>query len=320
MVESSSKARMKSLKINIIEKCCGIIFALACILAATLKAQDLYVVNNGSNKIGEYRLDGSTVNASLISGLNYPQGIAISGTNLFVSSYGNGTIGKYTTSGTVVNASLISGLDYPQGIAISGTNLFVANYGNDTIGEYTTSGTVVNASLISGFDSPSGIAISGTNLFIPNSEGTTVGEYTTSGATVSAALISVVGGSPSGIAILGSDLFVVNVNGTGTIGEYTTSGATVNASLGSIPNLGTPAFVAISPSPPVLSLGGFSNGQFQMAVLGSNNETYTVRMATNLLSKNWVSLAVTNPPSGSFLFTDPNATNKQRFYRVEMAQ
>jgi hypothetical protein len=57
-----------------------------------------------------------------------------------------------------------------------------------------------------------------------------------------------------------------------------------------------------------------------MVVTGSSNQTYTVQMATNLLSANWVSLLVTNPPSASFLFTYPNATNQQQFYRVEMAQ
>jgi hypothetical protein len=46
-------------------------------LAATLKAQNLFVGNYGNNTIGEYGLDGSTVNASLISGLDGPVDIAI---------------------------------------------------------------------------------------------------------------------------------------------------------------------------------------------------------------------------------------------------
>ena len=36
-------------------------------------------------KIGEYTTSGATVNASLISGLNNPQGIAVSGSDLFVA-------------------------------------------------------------------------------------------------------------------------------------------------------------------------------------------------------------------------------------------
>jgi len=59
------------------------------------------------------------VNASLISGLNGPLGIAISGSDLFVV---NGTtIGEYTTSGATVNASLVSGLNGPCGIAVAGS-------------------------------------------------------------------------------------------------------------------------------------------------------------------------------------------------------
>ena len=37
--------------------------------------------------IGEYTTSGATVNASLVSGLNYPYGIAVSGSNLFVTNY-----------------------------------------------------------------------------------------------------------------------------------------------------------------------------------------------------------------------------------------
>src|SRR5580704_9675308 len=104
----------------------GIALALTYGLAVTLKAQDLYVsiINFGHpDVVGEYGLDGSTVNASLISGLDSPNGIAISGDDLFVANAGSGTIGEYTLSGATVNASLITGLDDPTGIAISGTNL-----------------------------------------------------------------------------------------------------------------------------------------------------------------------------------------------------
>ena len=58
------------------------------------------------------------MNASLISGLTNPVGIAVSGSNLFVADEGNGTIGEYTTSGATVNASLITGLSNPWGIAV----------------------------------------------------------------------------------------------------------------------------------------------------------------------------------------------------------
>jgi hypothetical protein len=46
--------------------------ALTCGAVVTLKAQDIYVVNRGTSTVGEYGLDGSTINASLISGLDAP--------------------------------------------------------------------------------------------------------------------------------------------------------------------------------------------------------------------------------------------------------
>jgi PEP-CTERM motif len=129
---------------------------LMCGLGATLNAQNLYV-GPSSTGIGEYGLDGSTVNRSLIPLSSFPGGIAISGNSLFVVS--SNSIGEYTTSGATVNASLITGLDIPTGIAVWGNALYVVNEGNGTVGEYTTSGGTVNASLISDLSFPSSIAI-----------------------------------------------------------------------------------------------------------------------------------------------------------------
>src|SRR5215469_15488843 len=105
---------------------CRIILALACGLPATLKAQDLFVTSLTGGTIGEYGLDGSTVNASLVSGLGQPLGLAISGNDLFVVNSSGNSIGEYTTSGATVNASLIS-VSSPVNIVISGSDLFVLN-------------------------------------------------------------------------------------------------------------------------------------------------------------------------------------------------
>jgi len=65
------------------------------------------------------------VNAALISGLDEPFGIAVSGSDLFVTNTATGTIGEYTTSGATVNAALIpvpgspAGEGLPAGIAIA---------------------------------------------------------------------------------------------------------------------------------------------------------------------------------------------------------
>lgn len=142
------------------KKICGIALALACSLAV-LKGQNLYIVDSGNNTIGEYGLDGSVVNSSLISsGLNLPETIAFSGNDLFIVNGDADTIGEYTTSGATVNASLITGLDAAYGFAISGTNLFITSFSDGTVGEYTTSGGTVNASLITGLSNPLDVEIS----------------------------------------------------------------------------------------------------------------------------------------------------------------
>jgi DNA-binding beta-propeller fold protein YncE len=141
-----------------------VLLALGCNNAA--RANHIFVINQGDPRapeprgsVGEYTTAGATVNPTLISGLNRPQGIAVSGSDLFVVNEANGTIGKYTTAGATVNASLISGLNGPQGIAVSGSDLFVVNEANGTIGKYTTAGATVNPALISGLSSPTYLAV-----------------------------------------------------------------------------------------------------------------------------------------------------------------
>jgi hypothetical protein len=60
-----------------------------------------------------------------------------------------------------------------------------------------------------------------------------------------------------------------------------------------------------------------SGAQFQFLLSGVSDQNYTLQASTNLNSTNWVSLFVTNSATtNTFLVTDFNATNKQRFYRV----
>ena|SRR5487761_2783409 len=208
--------------------------SLAGLLPAAGHAQ-IFIVNHSGNTIGEYTTNGTVINASLIRGLNGPEGIAISGTNLFVVNLNSGTIGEYTTSGATVNAALITGLKGPYGLAISGNHLFVGNTSDDTIGEYGTDGSMVNAALITGLNAPKALAISGDDLFVANFYNTstnagTIGEYTTSGTTVNAALITQLT-YPDGLAISGNNLFVANFGGDNGIGEYGVDGSVIKTNL-----------------------------------------------------------------------------------------
>jgi Putative Ig domain len=81
----------------------------------------------------------------------------------------------------------------------------------------------------------------------------------------------------------------------------------------------TRALTLITNPKPALSLPVWLNNRFQMQLTGAANQNYTVQMSTNLSSTNWISLFITNnPAANSFLLTDPNATNNQRFYRVKV--
>jgi hypothetical protein len=68
---------------------------------------------------------------------------------------------------------------------------------------------------------------------------------------------------------------------------------------------------------PVLSSANWRTNNFKMLIAGVASQNYTGQMSTNLSPANWTTLYVTNnPAAGSFLLSDPNATNQQCFYRI----
>lgn len=68
--------------------------------------------------------------------------------------------------------------------------------------------------------------------------------------------------------------------------------------------------------PPTFSHSSKIGSQFQFSVAGSTGVNYTIQTSTNLFSTNWASLLITNPTVNPFLFSDTNATNPSRFYRI----
>ncbi|HEY3861301.1 MAG TPA: carboxypeptidase regulatory-like domain-containing protein [Verrucomicrobiae bacterium] len=74
--------------------------------------------------------------------------------------------------------------------------------------------------------------------------------------------------------------------------------------------------IIINPQPR-LSLASWRTNQFQMRLVGGSNQNYTLQKSTNIGSTNWFTLYVTNNSgTNTFLVIDPNATNKQGFYRI----
>ena len=124
----------------------------------------LFSARPGLGAIQEYNIStGEPIDASFVSGLDYPDSIAVSGTSLFVADR-NGTIGKYNANtGAAINASLVSGLSSPTGIAVSGSSLFVSSAVDNTISRYdANTGAPINKSFITGLNSPYSIAIADT--------------------------------------------------------------------------------------------------------------------------------------------------------------
>ena len=210
----------------------SLLFLAVLLPGSNLHAQIFVTTNAGT--VAKYNLDGSLVNASLVSGVSTgPSSVAVSGTDIFtITSFNNpATFSEYTTSGAPVNV-INTGLNDLRSIAVSGTNIFVTDQngglGIEEISEYTTSGATLNTDLatLSAF-APSGIGIvvSGTDIFVATTAGT-VDEYTTVGGTVNASLLTGLNTVNNGIAVSGTDLLVSNGR---SIGEYNFDGTPVGS-------------------------------------------------------------------------------------------
>jgi hypothetical protein len=216
----------------------AIILVVIATAAAPVHGQ-IYVTNGDTGTVGAYNLDGTPINPALITGLEHPQGIAVSGGYIYVAtsnplSDSGGTIGKYTTSGATVNAALLSGLPSPlHGIAVSGNDLYVTHQSSAWVGKYTTSGATVDATFVAFFQTvsdPVGVAVSGTDLFVTNEIPSFVGHFTTAGATIDEQMIGTgPGTNPYALAISGSTMFI-SQNG-GEVSAYTTSGVPIDTAL-----------------------------------------------------------------------------------------
>jgi hypothetical protein len=188
------------------------------------RADTLYVTDfNGT--IGRYVTGTQIWTSGLVTGLNMPTGIALSGSNLFVASYGDGVIGEYTINGDIINGSLVANLGGPAGIAITDSRLFVANLDAGTVAVYGLDGVAINTSLISGLNCPWSIAVSDSNIYVGTDGG--VGVYDMSGMPVNADLIP--GTLATGLALAGKNLYVAD-GVSGRVTRYTLSSGAVVAS------------------------------------------------------------------------------------------
>lgn len=207
--------------------------------ALTLSAQaQIFTANAaGTNGIGAYGFDGSTINAAYIPNLSAPQGLAILGSTIFVANSANfvasaGSIGAYNVDGSTVNASLVSGMDTPYGLAAAGTSLFVSSFNMHTVSAYnaTTGSAVGGFTTITSVLNPSGLAATESVLYVSSVSGNTVTAFNSADGSLLGSFSEITGLSgPMGLALSGSSLFVAN-QGNGTIGKYdSATGSVINA-------------------------------------------------------------------------------------------
>jgi len=207
---------------------------------AIASAQAIYVADaNGftsstAGSVGQFNLNGSVVNASLITGIGAPFGLAVTSTDVYYTDNNNGVVGDYSTATMGLNSSLIA-ISEPTGIAVSSPLIYVASDADNTVKEYDTGGTPLSTSFITGLNGPRQIALSpsGTLLFVANNGNGTVGEYSaTTGSPVSPMLLSGLNGVTSvAVSPNGLDLYV-GTDGNSTVGEYSiATGMPVIASL-----------------------------------------------------------------------------------------
>jgi hypothetical protein len=57
------------------------------------------------------------------------------------------------------------------------------------------------------------------------------------------------------------------------------------------------------------------NGTFTLQAPAASGQSLVVQVSTNLVD--WVPISTNVPGAGQFIFTDTNATDSMRFYRIQ---
>lgn len=162
-----------------------------------------------------------------VSGLNYPQGLAVDGSgNLFIANTrgaattGTGTIIELAAGSHAQSTVIANGLSFPAGLAVDAAgDLFIADWGANRVLEVSAAGDWI--SIGAGLAYASGVGVDGLgDVFIADQNhnqvvevpGTIIGPGTGTQTTVATGL-----SQPHGIAVDGKgDLFISNV-GTGAL-------------------------------------------------------------------------------------------------------
>jgi hypothetical protein len=226
---------------------------------------DLFVgewANGGMASVGEYSLNGSVINSSLLTlsdSSGTPELAADSEGQIFIGI--RNTVSEYTTGGTLLNSfhvgSIASVADI-SALAVDGSGNVYAAYEtglqgvgypyNTTIEEYTASGSALGRPITTP-NYVNALAVGGGDIFVSIRDGppdleNRVDEYTTGGGLLMSGLIS---GTSGNLALDGQGHLFVDSYGDGTVGVYTTSGDLLNSTV--ISGAGWPEDMVVIPIP-----------------------------------------------------------------------
>ena len=182
-------------------------------------ATRLYWVNEAADQgsagtINEANLDGTSPQA-IITGQNFPFGVAVDGSHLYWTDEGTGTINEANLDGTSPQA-IITGQNRPFGLAVDGSHLYWANENSGTINEANLDGTDPQT-IITGQDTPTGLAFDGSHLYWADGDlvNGTINEANLDGTDPQTIVTGQIG--PVGVAVDGGHLYWDNY-GAGYIG------------------------------------------------------------------------------------------------------
>ncbi len=204
--------------------------------SAAVSHAQVYVSNYGTGTVGKYDSStGAAIDASFISGLSFPAGVALDQQgHLFVlnrNAAGAGRVSEYdANSGALINANLVFGLgNQPEAIALDGVGgMYVSDF-SGTIGRYSAvSGSAIN-SHFSSMIKPFGLAADGNgHLFVTDYNRSRVLKVATEPGAESNADFITGFGNPMGVALDGKGgLFVVSAYFSSGLAEYDVAAGTL---------------------------------------------------------------------------------------------
>ena len=228
--------------------------ALAVASLALAASADAFVYwSNFSGTIGRADLDGdpASVDQSFITGVSFPQDLAVDGTHLYWNS---GTIGRADLDGDPgsVNNNFISDISFGFGVGVDGAHVYwTDNFGGgiergDLGGDpASVNGLITGLPAVCCLIGPFDVAADGAHVYWTNDATNTIGRADLDGdpASVENSFIATAS-FPTGVAVDGAHVYWANL-GTNTIGRADLDGNPASVNNGFITGANAPGGVAV---------------------------------------------------------------------------